>query len=374
MRILSISNCPLVEWQGSGNVILNFTRGLRKRGHEVDLFGPENFRLIKALENRGKRYRQSVGMLLFVLRQLKSKDYDLIEFYGAESWLAISFLSMHKNRRYPLIVHSNGLETHVEEAEKKHSGLSGERKKWYQLDLGFLFERAFRLCDGIVVVSEFDRGYALSHRYKDQGHVVTIENCLPESFLGLPIEFNRRQVIGYCGSWISRKDIKCLQEDAVRLLREFPGLAFKIMGPGNDFKAGDHFPEDVCSRIEVTPVIKEKEDMIRAYRNISILLFPSIYESFGLVTVEAMACGCAVVTTKTGFAAGVENRKEAMIMEGFGSPFLYNAARELLLDEALRLRIARAGYNLVQSLRWEQAVGRLESTYQSWLKERIQKE
>jgi len=63
-----------------------------------------------------------------------------------------------------------------------------------------------------------------------------------------------------------------------------------------------------------------------------------------------------------------------MIMEGFGSPFLYNAARELLLDEALRLRIARAGYNLVQSLRWEQAVGRLESTYQSWLKERIQKE
>lgn len=43
MRILTISNCQLVESLGSGYVIVNFCRHLRERGHDVDLYEPESF-------------------------------------------------------------------------------------------------------------------------------------------------------------------------------------------------------------------------------------------------------------------------------------------------------------------------------------------
>lgn len=41
MRILTLSDCPLLRHQGSGYVILGFYDELVARGHEVDLVGPD---------------------------------------------------------------------------------------------------------------------------------------------------------------------------------------------------------------------------------------------------------------------------------------------------------------------------------------------
>jgi glycosyltransferase involved in cell wall biosynthesis len=41
------------------------------------------------------------------------------------------------------------------------------------------------------------------------------------------------------------------------------------------------------------------QDLIRLYSNAQLLLFPSLYEGFGLPVIEAQACGCPVVTTGT---------------------------------------------------------------------------
>lgn len=372
MKILSISNCSLVESQGSGYVILNFCRGLRARHHEVDLFGPESYEPLQFLQGRATSYRQAVGMLLFTLRQLKKKKYDIVEFYGGESWITASILSKIPSRKFLLVSHSNGLETRYYETLVKSSEtglIESPFKKWYQLDQTSFFKNAFNQVDGIVTVSEDEAQYALACHYQDDAHVVGINNSLPEDHIGLSVEFGRKPVIGYCGSWIQRKGIQLIQSDITQILNEFPECTFKLIGVGANFHKEDYFPTSISAQIKVISFVENKQYLQKIYHTLSVLIVPSIYESFGLVTAEAMACGCAVVVSKIGWGAALENHKEALIIENLISPRLYQAVKELLLDEPLRIKIAEAGYQRVQNLRWSTAVDKLENTYVKWLEE-----
>ncbi len=50
----------------------------------------------------------------------------------------------------------------------------------------------------------------------------------------------------------------------------------------------------------VFPGFVPDEDLPAFYNLADLLVFPSLYEGFGLPVLEAMACGCPIVTTKTG--------------------------------------------------------------------------
>jgi len=82
-----------------------------------------------------------------------------------------------------------------------------------------------------------------------------------------------------------------------------------------------------------------------------------------------MACGCAVIASRTGFAASLRNGDEALLLEAAAPGNLGRALRELLHDDLLRVRIARGGYDRVQRLRWSSAIATLETCYAQWLNE-----
>lgn len=371
MRILTLSNSPLVAAQGSGYVVLNYARGLKAKNHEVDLFGPESLEILSFLK-KAKSHRISLGMLVRAVRQLLFKNYDILEFYGSESWLTAFVLYHLPRRRFLMVAHSNGLETQSRAATQKFlslTDLDDGPPKWYQTFLKPPVSRAFTKVDGIVTVSDFDRRYALTNGYQVPQRVVAIENPLTNEYLGLTVDFRRPMVVGFCGSWLARKGIDIVQADIGQILRVFQNCRLRLIGVGREFRKESWFPPDVCDRVEVIPFVESKTELRGIYESLAILVMPSIYESFGLVAAEAMACGCAVAATRTGFSASLSDRKEAMLMEEPKSPFLYQCVRALLLDEEGRIRIAREGYARVQRLRWPEAIDALEATYTSWLEE-----
>ena len=372
MRILTVSNCPLSESSGSGYVINNFCRGLRERGHEVDLFGPESYELWPFLRGKAKSYRQAVGMLGLVRRQMRRNSYDVVEFYGAQSWLAASLLSRKRRRNYLLVSHSNGLETHHAQVEGDYWGQNsgdGQKRKWYQLDQSALYAQSFIAVDGIATVCYQDVPFALKHGYQDEDHLIAIDNGLPAAYLGLEIDFNKPRRVGFCGSWLPRKGIAAIGEGMTTVLRRFPNWKLHLIGVGKDFDAAAHFAADVLPRVEVAAHIESKTELQALYQNMAIFLMPSIHESFGLVAAEAMACGCALVATETGFAARLATGKEACIIRNPDGSELAAAVSQLIEDEALRVLVARNGYLRVQNLRWDTAVETLESVYLRWLGE-----
>jgi len=367
LRVLTLSNSPLDASLGSGYVILGYADGLRARGHEVDLLGPPDYEPLHGLA-RGIRYKQALGMAAASVRRVAREAYDVLEFYGGEAWLAISLLTRVPGRRFLVVCHSNGLETHCAQV-MRGAEEPVALQHWYQVRHEALFAWGFRGADAIVTVAQYDRDYALRRGYKTSRQVIAIDNPLPEAFLGLQVDFERGPVIGYCGSWLPRKGVDLIQRDIPPLLREFPAWRLVLVGVGSGFRAEEHFPADVLPQISVIPYADRETDLRSLYQSFAIAIVPSLYESFGLSAAEAMACGCALVATRVGFSAGARDGEDALLLHEPVSPSLYGALKSLIDDEGLRERIARAGYRRVQSLLWDDAITVIESAYLCWLAE-----
>lgn len=98
------------------------------------------------------------------------------------------------------------------------------------------------------------------------------------------------------------------------------------------------------------------------YNEAAVYLCPSWLEGFGLPPAEAMACGCAVVTTDCGgvrdFAIGGAT---ARMVPAHAPDALAEALVEVLEDDEERVRLAEAGCELVRGFTWERATSELES-------------
>jgi glycosyltransferase involved in cell wall biosynthesis len=71
--------------------------------------------------------------------------------------------------------------------------------------------------------------------------------------------------------------------------RDRPDLRLVLTGAGHE---RDSLPEGVESRGHVSP-----DELVGLYRSAAALVYPSLYEGFGIPCVEAMACGCPVAAS-----------------------------------------------------------------------------
>ena len=98
------------------------------------------------------------------------------------------------------------------------------------------------------------------------------------------------------------------------------------------------------------------------YNGSSIFLGPSLVEGFPLPPAEAAACGCAIVATDIGGHRDyLENNATALLSPPRNPEALARNLCQLLGNDDLRIRLAKAANNFIGGFCWEKSADLLES-------------
>jgi glycosyltransferase involved in cell wall biosynthesis len=233
------------------------------------------------------------------------------------------------------------------------------------LDLPRLFpraERAFRAvfwhrsvrrAERVIAISEFVRGRALELLNLDPGRVRVVPLGLDHATLR-PSGGERERFLLYPARPWRHKNHERLFE-ALRILRvEQPDLRLVLTGGGHTGAP----PPGVDVRGHVS-----QREIVGLMQRAAALVFPSLYEGFGLPPLEAMACGCPVACSNA--AALPETVGEAARLFDPRDPAAIAAAiREVLANPAPW--IAR-GLERAADFTWEATARATDAVYSELL-------
>jgi glycosyltransferase involved in cell wall biosynthesis len=111
------------------------------------------------------------------------------------------------------------------------------------------------------------------------------------------------------------------------------------------------------------------QDLVeQVYNRCQVFVQPSYYEGFGFTAVEAMACGCALVSTDNGGSEDYALPDETALVARPGeADALARHVVTLLRDAPRRTRLAAAGAEFVRRFDWDRAAAQLEEHLERYL-------
>jgi D-inositol-3-phosphate glycosyltransferase len=101
------------------------------------------------------------------------------------------------------------------------------------------------------------------------------------------------------------------------------------------------------------------------YSAADIVVVPSYHESFGLVAVEALACGRPVVATRAGGLTTIVRNDETGFLVPRCPGFFAERLDNLLSKPELLTRMSQAARQSVQQFSWQNVASRVSDTYHS---------
>ena len=181
--------------------------------------------------------------------------------------------------------------------------------------------------------------------------------------LGLPKE---ERLVLYAGRIEPLKGIDIL----LRAAAETEGR-FRLLVVGGDAK-DDRRKEElralaaelgIAERVTFRDAVSHDE-LPLYYNAADVCVVPSYYESFGLVALEAMACGLPVIASRVGGLAETVRDGQTGYLIPWRCPEPFAERLQLLLDnEPLRRSLGRAARANVERFRWSEVAAQVEDVY-----------
>lgn len=108
-------------------------------------------------------------------------------------------------------------------------------------------------------------------------------------------------------------------------------------------------------------------ELIRLFQTARCFVYPSLYEGFGLPILEAMACGCPVITSNISSMPEVAG-KAAILVNPYRTEEIENAMRTLTVDSALCDAMGAEGIARASEFSWRRTSQQTMNVYENALR------
>ena len=112
----------------------------------------------------------------------------------------------------------------------------------------------------------------------------------------------------------------------------------------------------------------DDEDVVALYRSATALIFPSLFEGFGLPIVEAMACGCPVITSTRGSLAEISGNA-SVVVDPENVDEISEALTAMEMDHSARFSCIEKGLERSRYFSWELAAEEIVSVFRGAVSE-----
>jgi D-inositol-3-phosphate glycosyltransferase len=189
--------------------------------------------------------------------------------------------------------------------------------------------------------------------------------------LGLPAE---GPVIVFAGRVQPLKAPDVVLHAAAALVRNEPALAGSLTvafigGPSGTGRADPDQLTELAHELGIGGLVRleppcAQPELAEWYRAATVVMVPSHSESFGLVAVEAQACGTPVIAASAGgLRTAVQDGVSGFLIEGHDPVSYARALATLFASPGLRARLARGAVEHASRFGWGVTVDRLLTVY-----------
>jgi alpha-maltose-1-phosphate synthase len=365
---------------GAGVVVDQLSRALARRmGVEVRCFGPRDPRVDsiavrgytawERVGGRDVRFAPALETLSIGLAMARDPvDADVVH---AHTWYAdMAALWISQLYRIPLVVTLHSMEPlRPWKADQLGSGY---------LVSSWIEKTAVESAHRVIAVSRKMREDILAHFDADLERVVVIHNGIdPDQFkhTGARDALDRLGVrapyVLFVGRITDQKGIFHLLEAARRLP---PGVQVVLCASAPDTP---EIEERLRRAVAEQPSVRWINEMLpvevvtQLYSHAAVFACPSVYEPFGLINLEAMACETAVVASAVGgILEVVEDGRTGLLVPPGRPDALADALNQMLADPDLARTMGQAGRRRVEAhFAWAAIAERTEQVYRDAIDE-----
>ncbi|UNC93425.1 1,4-alpha-glucan branching protein domain-containing protein [Candidatus Contubernalis alkaliaceticus] len=361
--------------QGMNVHIVTFGEGFRKKYenregvhvHRLDTFqfqGNSNF----------NDWIFQLNLIIFEYARRLYEDLGGFDLVHAHDWLvAYAATSVKKHFQIPLLA-----TIHATEFGRNRGIHTLEQRYVHEVEWWLSHEARRVICCSDYMQQELENIFYLPRdKIRVIPNGVDPANLKPEPF---PVEWRlnyagpQEKMVLFMGRLVIEKGVDNLVEAIPEIVREYPAVKFVIAGRG---PYGEELQKKVKKlgvedRVVFPGFVKDRQRN-RLYACADVAVFPSRYEPFGIVAIEALAARVPVVVGDTGgLAEIVADGVEGLTFPPGDSSSLAFCILKLLTQVDLCRRLCDQGWQKVISLyNWGIIAGQTHEVYQEILREQV---
>jgi len=221
----------------------------------------------------------------------------------------------------------------------------------------------------IIAVSQHTKEDIIKYLMIPEDKITVIYNGIDHStYKPYPQRMLDEPFIIYVGSERPRKNLNRLLEAFAIIKNDFPELRLIKIGEPGRYDVFHSNTIDKLGKLGIKDSVLFVEyvsDVYLAhyYSCAEMLVYPSLYEGFGLPPLEAMACGCPVVTSNTSSLPEVVG-DAGILVNPYDMTELAQAMKRVLSDKNLRDEMKNKGLQRAGRFCWDKTSEQTMAVYQ----------